>query len=244
MHMSSPPQTAVIFCAGEGTRLRPLTNTVPKCLVEIDGEPLLFRWLRALATAGVRQFCINTHHLAEAVQYAVEESEWRVAACLSYEPILLGSAGALLAFSELLDRPFYAVYGDVSTDTDVARLWTAHRQHAAFTTMLVHDRVDPTSGGMVVFNKETGRVRRFCEKPSRSAVVSPWVNAGVFVMDPQVLRYVPVETSFDIGHDLIPALLSAGEHVQAVRLEDSSYLVDIGTHEALELARTIVKARR
>jgi NDP-sugar pyrophosphorylase family protein len=163
---------------------------------------------------------------------------------LSYEPRLRGSAGALPAFSEWLDGPFYAMYGDVFTDTDLARLWEAHVYQNPLTTMLVHDRVDPTTGGMVLLDDETGRVRGLHEKPSRDAVVSPWVNAGVFVMDPAVLSYVPTETPSDIAHDLIPALLAGGERVHAVPLEDSAFLVDIGTNEALALARSIAKARR
>jgi mannose-1-phosphate guanylyltransferase len=223
---------AVLLAAGLGTRLRPVTDHTPKCLVEIGGRSLLDIWLDALTVAGVDEVLVNTHHLSDQVEMHVGRRSTPPTVRLSYEPVLLGSAGTLLANRDFLDGEdlFLAINGDNLTDFDLRELITAHRAGDAIATLTVFEAARPSECGIVEVAAD-GRVHSFVEKPA--VPPSNLANAGMYAFSPKVLTEIPEPLPRDIGYDLLPSL--AGR-ARAVRLEDC-YFLDVGTPAALERAR-------
>src|SRR6185437_8511686 len=123
---------ALLLAAGRGERLRPVTDTVPKCLVEIGGRPLLDYWFDLLFAAGIERILINTHWLADQVERHVAGSRWRMRIDLVHEQSLLGTGGTALANRQWLQRqPFLLAHADNLTDFDVAGLLRAHQTRPA-----------------------------------------------------------------------------------------------------------------
>jgi mannose-1-phosphate guanylyltransferase len=223
---------AFLLAAGVGTRLRPITDTTPKCLVEIGGRPLLEIWLDALAKAGVQEVLVNTHHLADQVEAHVARRSTPPAVRLSHEPVLLGSAGTLLANRDFVadDDPFLVINADNLTDFDLGVLIDAHRGGTMIATLSVFHAPRPSECGIVEVSTD-GRVVGFVEKPAHPR--SDLANAGMYVFDPKVLDEIPESLPRDIGFDLLPRLVG---RARAVAL-DNSYFLDIGTSAALQRAR-------
>ena len=229
--------TAIVLAAGEGTRLRPLTDSVPKVMMPIAGEPLLFRTLAHLAAQGIRNVGINLHHLGDVIAEAVGDgSRFGVKVTYSHEESLLGSAGALHGFGDLLAaRRFAILYGDMLTDADLGELDRFHHEHGAVLTMALMKSEDPTRCGVVGTNHD-GRVTSFVEKPE-TAEPEADVNAGLYVCEAQILDAIPAGRS-DFGSDVIPSLIASGQKVYGLRTR--SHFQDIGTPELLRLAEASI----
>jgi mannose-1-phosphate guanylyltransferase len=228
---------AFLLAAGVGSRLRPITDTVPKCMVVIDGRPLLDVWLDAFARAGVDEVLINLHHLPDVVRRHVAARTAPPAIRTFHEPELLGSAGTLLANREWVQAEefFLACYADNLTDFDLRSLVAAHRAHDAQATLAVFHSGNPSAGGVVELDR-AGRVIGFTEKPSEP--VCDLTNAGMYAFDPGVLDEIEGTPPQDIGHDLLPRLVG---RARAVPVE--GYFRDIGTPAAYQRAREEWPAR-
>lgn len=229
---------AFLLAAGLGTRLRPLTEHVPKCLVTVGGVALLDIWLDALAKAGVDHVLVNTHHHADQVTTHVAARSTGPTVTLSYEPELLGSAGTLRANRDFVagEDEFLAINADNLTDFDLGRLVDAHRAHRAadpdtVATLTVFRAPDPTRCGIVELS--AGEVRGFEEKPRTPR--SDLANAGIYAFAPAALDHIPPDAPADIGYHLLPRLVAAPGRVRAIRLD--GFFIDIGTPDALERAR-------
>ena len=223
---------AVLLAAGLGTRLRPLTDTVPKCLVEVGGRTLLDIWLDALAAVDVDEVLVNTHHLHEQVESHVARRAGSPPQVRTvHEPELLGSAGTLAANRHLLDRDdmFLAVNADNLTDFDLRELVAAHRAADTIATITVFRAPQPSRCGIV--EVLDGLFTGFEEKPPHPR--SDLANAGIYAFDPEVLTLAQGPTPRDIGYHLLPELVG---RARAVGL-GGAYFADIGTHKALERAR-------
>jgi len=226
---------ALLLAAGLGTRLRPLTLTVPKCLVSIDDKPLLDFWLEGLFSAGIERALINTHWLADAVRAHVAKSPYRDRVDLVHEPELLGTGGTILANRAWLgDEPYLVAHADNLTNFDVAGFMAAHRRRPAgcSLTMLAFQTDAPKSCGILELNAE-GIVVGFHEKvedpPGNLA------NAAVYICEPEITDYIASlnKPFVDVSTEVIPAFLS---RIYAV--ETKGYHRDIGTVEALARARS------
>ncbi|WP_028846229.1 nucleotidyltransferase family protein [Thermocrispum agreste] len=226
---------AFLLAAGLGTRLRPLTDHMPKCLVSVGGVPMLDIWLDALAKAGVDEVLINTHHHAHQVRRHVSARTTGPAVTLTYEPQLLGSAGTLRAHRRFVagDEMFLAINADNLTTFDIGQLVDAHRAAgaSALATLTVFQAADPTQCGTV--ETHDGVVHSFVEKPA--APRSNLANAGIYAFHPAVLDRIPLGIPADIGHHLLPRLAGRSGRVRAVELD--GYFIDIGTPDALQRAR-------
>ncbi|MGZ4624947.1 MAG: nucleotidyltransferase family protein [Kineosporiaceae bacterium] len=223
---------AFLLAAGLGTRLRPLTDAVPKCLVDVGGRPMLDIWLDALAAAGVDEVLLNTHHLAGLVEaHVARRRSARPIVRLSHEPVLLGSAGTLLVNAEFVadDDMFLVVNADNLTDFDLRVLIDAHRAAGTVATLSVFHAPRPSECGIV--QAVAGRMVGFVEKPA--APTSDLANAGLYAFSPAVLDDIPESLPRDIGFDLLPRLVDRAAVVDL----GASYFLDIGTPAALELAR-------
>ena len=224
---------AFLLAAGLGTRLRPLTDTVPKCLVDIGGRTMLDIWLDALADAGVDEVLLNTHHLADLVAGHVARRSGPPLVRLSHEPVLLGSAGTLRAGRDFVagEEMFLVVYADNLTDFDLRLLVDAHRSADVTATLSVFRAPRPSECGIV--EVRDGRVVGFVEKPAHPP--GDLANAGIYAFSAGVLDEIQGPLPQDIGFDLLPRLVG---RAAVVPLGDSFFL-DIGTPAALERARSV-----
>ncbi len=222
---------AFLLAAGVGSRLRPVTDATPKCMVIIDGRPLLDIWLDALNRAGIDEVLVNLHHLPDMVRRHVAARAGSPRVITVFEPELLGSAGTLAANRRWVDgeEMFLACYADNLTDFDLRSLIDVHRENGVIATLTVFHSQQPSAGGVVDVD-EAGTVIRFQEKPSQPA--SDLTNAGMYAFHPSVLEEIGSTAPSDIGYDLLPRLVG---RARAMLVE--GYFRDIGTLEAYRRAQ-------
>jgi mannose-1-phosphate guanylyltransferase len=227
---------AFLLAAGMGSRLRPITNDTPKCMLAIDGRPLLDIWLDAFHRAGVDEVLVNLHHLPDVVLRHLAGRSKPPAVRTFCEPELLGSAGTLAANRDWIrgEEFFLACNADNLTDFDMRSLIHAHREHRPIATLTVFHSGRPSAGGVVDLDA-AGHVTGFAEKPSNP--VSDLTNAGIYAFHPLVLDEVGTPPK-DIGYDLLPRLVG---RARAVPIE--GYFLDIGTPDAYRRAREEWPAR-
>lgn len=179
---------ALLLAAGCGTRLRPLTNEIPKCLVSVKGTPLLGIWLERLTAAGIGPFLVNTHYLADQVNEFVEESAYRDRVVLSYEPKLLGTAGTIVANREFLaGEDGMLIHADNYCLAEFRAFVKAHRNRPreCVMTMMTFRTPTPSSCGIVEVDAR-GVVVGFHEK-----VANPpgnLANGAVYILSPELLK--------------------------------------------------------
>jgi mannose-1-phosphate guanylyltransferase len=222
---------AFLLAAGVGSRLRPVTDTVPKCMVPIDGRPLLDIWLEEFARSCVDEVLVNTHHLPDVVRAHLAGHARPPAVRTVFEPELLGSAGTLLANRDwVADEEFFlACNADNLTDFDLSALIKAHQGSGAIATLTAFHSPNPSAGGVLELDGED-RVTGFAEKPEHP--VSDLVNAGLYAFSPDVLDEISRPAPADIGYHLLPRL--AGK-ARALVIE--GFFCDIGTPDAYRRAR-------
>ena len=222
---------AFLLAAGVGSRLRPLTDAKPKCLLEVGGRALLDRWLDAFDRAGVDEVLVNLHHLPGVVRLHLAGRTGPPRVRTFFEPELLGSAGTLLANRQWVEEEefFLACYADNLTDFELRSLIEAHRERGAAATLAVFHSENPSTGGVVELDAG-GRVIGFVEKPSEP--VCDLTNAGMYAFGPGVIDEIDDRLPQDIGYDLMPRLVG---RARAVLVE--GYFRDIGTPDAYRRAR-------
>jgi mannose-1-phosphate guanylyltransferase len=221
----------MVLCAGLGTRLRPLTERVPKPAVPVCGVPLV-RWnLALLAGAGARRAVVNVHHLPEAMAAAAEEAARAVGlpVAISREPVIAGTGGALREARALLAGAdaIVLVNGDILFDVGLGGALAAHRASGALATMVLLP-MPPGAPYATVDLDARGAVRRIAGRfgPGGDAL-RPWHFSGVHVLSPEILDRVPAEPfECDVNRHVYPALLETG---QVRGLVTSGYWNDLGT---------------
>jgi mannose-1-phosphate guanylyltransferase len=221
---------AFLLAAGVGSRLRPITDVTPKCMLAIGNRPMLDIWLDAFDRVGVDEVLVNLHHLPDVVRRHLAAREGPPAVRTVYEPELLGSAGTLAANRQWVDGEelFLACYADNLTDFDLRSLVDAHTEHGAMATLTVFHSPNPSAGGVLELDA-AGRVIGFEEKPSRP--LSDLTNAGMYAFHPSVLDEIDVRPPKDIGYDLLPRLVGRARVVPV-----EGYFRDIGTVDAYRRA--------
>lgn len=223
---------ALLLAGGLGTRLRPLTDTVPKCLVPIAGKPLVDYWFDALERAGVLDVLINTHHLREAVRAHLEAvakvRPLRLAE--TYEPVLLGSAGTVHANRAYADDAdeILIIYADNLSSVDLGQVLTFHRSHPDPMTMLLFHTPYPKQCGIAELDA-SGRIVEFTEKPEQPK--SDLANAGLYVLDADAYREIADRDAFDFGFDVLPTFVG-----RMRGFPFSGYHRDVGNHDSLAQA--------
>jgi len=220
-----------------GTRLRPLTEDKPKCLIPLGGRPLIDWTLRWLYHSGVTECMINLHYLADKVrQFVGDGSQYGLRIHYSDEPELLGTAGAVKKVAAFFDQPFYVIYSDNFSQWDLKKLVDIYEKHQPAATMAVHWREDVTQSGMVELG-HNNRILRLVEKPGMGNVTSHYVNAGFYFLNPRVLNYIPDGKPCDFAFHVFPEMLRAREEMYAVKMEDP--IIGIDTIEAYKKANEL-----
>ena len=239
---------ALLLAAGLGTRLGPLTLDTPKGMLPVGGTPLiecLVRWLRS---HGIADLAINLHHHPEVIrQHLGDGAQLLTRITYSYEPALLGTAGAARNLKRFLDEPFVVVYGDGFTNLDLTRLRLKHDARRIpgdpHITLSLRRVANPTACGLVGLDDE-GRVTRFVEKPPAHEVFTDLASAGILIIEPELLDLIPEGQVTDFGRDTLPLALAQAVRMYGEPLLDDEFLIDIGTPasylEACHLADTFV----
>jgi NDP-sugar pyrophosphorylase family protein len=229
---------AMILAAGRGTRLGELGRTMPKILVDVGGEPLLAHQIRYLKRGGVERIVINAHHLADQIESFAAAHPLATDIDVVVEQELLGTAGGVRnALPRLGERPFAVLYGDVLVDESLAVVAETHRKAGASATVTVYATTEVTAKGTVQFEADR-TVTAFQEKTISSTDEEAYVNAGLYVVEPSLMRELPVGVALDFGHDLFPAALAQGRTLAAHILP--APVIDVGTPAMLEMARELV----
>jgi NDP-sugar pyrophosphorylase family protein len=231
---------ALVLAAGEGQRLRPLTVDRPKPMLPVGGRPLLEHIVLLLKKHGIEEIAINLHYKPWAIVSHFGQGErWGVHIRYSVEERPLGSAGAARRLAWYLrNGSFIVFYGDLFTDLDLGALIAAHQQQRALLTMALYEVDNPTECGIVSLD-ERHRVIRFVEKPTPDQVFSRLANAGVSVIEPQVLDLIPPDTVADLGHHILPQMLAQGMPIAGYPIRES--LIDIGTPDKYRRAQEWAK---
>jgi len=223
---------AFILAAGEGTRLRPITDQIPKCLVPIQGVPLLAIWLRSCRDAGITEVLINLHAHADLVRRFLAPENYGVKVRVVEEESLLGSAGTLRANRDWLtaDESFWVFYADVLNRADLASMARFHERRQPAATLGVYEVPDPRRCGIVTILAD-GTIEQFIEKPDNPP--SKLAFSGLMIATPPVLDLIPDCIPADLGLHVLPKL---GGRMLAFPIRD--YVIDIGTLENYHKAQT------
>ncbi|MBI2861132.1 MAG: NDP-sugar synthase [Chloroflexi bacterium] len=220
---------AVILVGGEGTRLRPLTCNIPKAIVPVLNRPFLEHQLLYLRRHGVTDVILAMGYLPDPVRECLGNgSQLGVKLTYLVESSPMGTAGAVKNAGQLLDGPFLVLNGDIITGIDLSAMIAQHRDSGARVSIALTPVDNPTVFGVVETDGQ-GRVRRFLEKPGWDQVTTNLINAGIYMLEPEVLGMVPPSTRSMFERDVFPALVEAGDPVFA--FPSDAYWIDIGTPE-------------
>ena len=216
---------AFILAAGHGTRLSPLTEHTPKCLLPVQKAPLLGIWFEHCRQSGITEVLVNAHAHADQVSAFVARQSNRLRVHIAQERELLGSAGTLAENRAFVtnEEEFLVLYGDVLTNVDLRALLSFHRERNLAATLAVYETAEPTRCGIVELDQQ-GTVRGFVEKPQEPK--SNLAFAGIMVGGQEIFEFIPKARPTDIGFDLLPKLVGK---MAAMKL--CGYLRDIGTME-------------
>ncbi|HEY6566909.1 MAG TPA: NDP-sugar synthase [Actinomycetota bacterium] len=218
---------AVVLVGGEGTRLRPLTETMPKPLLPLMDRRSLDHVLDHLARHGVHEVVLSSPYLESTFEPFIEARRGEPAITWVTEREPLGTGGAIVnALDRLGDEPFFALNGDILTDLDLTTMLTLHRERAADVTIALHHVEDARAFGLVVTTPD-GRVTEFREKPEH--LVPGDVNAGTYLLDPAALNAWQPGIAASIERDIFPRVIEAGRTV--VGFASNAYWLDLGTPE-------------
>jgi NDP-sugar pyrophosphorylase family protein len=233
---------AVILAGGEGTRLRPLTLTLPKPVVPVVDRPFLTHQLDLLSRVGVTEVVFSIAYQPDRVRRVFgdgERSGYRIHYAVEETP--LGTGGAVRNAAAFLDDTTIVFNGDVLTDVDLPAVVARHRASGARATLVLTPVSNPSAYGLVETDPH-GRVLRFIEKPKPSEITTDTINAGIYVLETASLDLMPAGVNYSIERGFFPGLLQRGDHVGA--FVHHGYWIDIGTPEKyLQVHRDVLGGR-
>jgi len=219
---------AVLLVGGLGTRLRPLTHRLPKALVPLANRPLISYQLELFARQGIRDLVLAVAHQADRLQAALGDgARWGVRLSYETEPEPRGTAGGLRNTLPHLAGTFIATNGDLILDVNLEHLLRSHKATGADATILVR-RVDDVSPYGLVLTDEDLQVLAFEEKRPADATGRNLVNAGLYVLRPDLVERIPPDTAWSVEYDLYPLLLAEGLHIQAYPMAPGACWCDVG----------------
>ncbi|RKY77945.1 nucleotidyltransferase [candidate division KSB1 bacterium] len=202
---------AVIMAGGFGTRLKPLTNNLPKPMVPIVNKPIMAHTIKLLKHHRFDQIVALLYYQPEKIStYFKDGSAFGVKIDYVKAEDDFGTAGSVKNAQELLDERFLVISGDVLTDFNLTDALRFHQEKGSIATILLTHVSNPLPFGVVITDNE-GKIERFLEKPSWGQVFSDTVNTGIYLFEPEVLDYIPPKTEFDFSKDLFPLLMSKGK---------------------------------
>lgn len=227
---------AVLMAGGSGTRLRPLTCDLPKPMVPILNRPIAEHIINLLKRHQITEVIATLHYLPDVLRdYFQDGSDFGIQMTYAVEEDQpLGTAGCVKNIAELLDETFLVISGDSITDFDLTAAIAFHKQKKSKATLILTRVPNPIEFGVVITDTE-GRINRFLEKPSSSEIFSDTVNTGTYILEPEVLEYLPANTECDFSKDLFPLLLAKDEPMYGYIAQ--GYWCDVGHLDAYREAQ-------
>ena len=227
---------AVLMAGGSGTRLRPLTCDLPKPMVPILNRPIAQHIINLLKRHRIDEVIATLHYLPDVMRdYFQDGSDFGVQITYAVEEDQpLGTAGCVKNVAELLDSTFLVISGDCITDFDLSAAIRFHRERQSKATLILASVPNPIEFGVVITD-EHQRIKRFLEKPSSSEIFSDTVNTGTYILEPEVLDYLPIDQEADFSKDLFPLMLEKGEPMYGYVMQ--GYWCDVGHLDAYREAQ-------
>ena len=217
---------AVILVGGQGTRLRPLTCNTPKPMIPLVNQPFIEWMLLRLRDQGIDEVILAVQYLANSFRHTLGDgSRFELKLHIVEEPEPRGTAGAVKNVEHLLDGPTFVFNGDVMTDLDLQAMLAFHREKQSKVTISLTPVDDPTQFGLVEMDKDN-RVQRFLEKPRAEDITTNLVNAGTYIIEPDMFRYVPPNQFYMFERGLFPVILQTGDGMYG--FPSRAYWTDIG----------------
>ncbi|MBQ9950332.1 MAG: NTP transferase domain-containing protein [Clostridia bacterium] len=217
---------AVIMAGGEGTRLRPITCTMPKPLVPVAGRPVIDYCVELLQKHEITDISTTLFYLGNMIEKHLGSGEnYGVKITHSVTPIPLGTAGSVRFAASDTNSPVLVISGDTLTDCDISHAYEQHKSRGACATIVLKQVSSPGEYGVALMDSD-GRITRFYEKPSSGEVFSDLANTGIYILEPEVISMIPTDRAFDFSLDLFPLLLEKGMPVYGYEMQ--GYWCDIG----------------
>lgn len=229
---------ALILAGGEGTRLRPLTDTVPKTVLPLAGRPFTAYTIDWLERHGVEEVIVSCGYLADGMKAALAEATGPKLT-FAVEPEPRGTAGAIKFCESMLEHRFLVLNGDVLADLDLSALVSQHERTGARATIALYPVEDPSNFGLVR-REDDGEITEFVEKPDPDEIDTDEINAGAYVLERSVLEAIPPGRTVSIEREIFPQLVGGGLYGE--RLE--GYWLDIGTPKRFRQASWDILERR
>ena len=237
---------AIILAAGKGERLKGIVDAVPKPMVRIAGKPILQHNIELCRKHGITDLYVNLHHLPDrVVDYFGDGEQFGVSITYSYEETLLGTAGAVRRIADHFwkedRRPgsdgasthdastykplFLVIYGDNLLNYDLKTIVSFHRARKGMGTIVFHRKDDVSQSGIALLG-DGGRIVEFIEKPGPRERISNLVNAGLYVLEWDILTYIPPGLVVDFARDVFPCALSNGDALYGIEAQGSLIAID------------------
>ncbi|MHA1798922.1 MAG: sugar phosphate nucleotidyltransferase [Candidatus Helarchaeota archaeon] len=221
---------AVIIAGGKGTRLRPITSNIPKPLVRIINEPMLVHLIKILKQNGFNDIIITVGYLGEMIKETLGDgSRYGVKLSYFFEERPLGTAGALKLLRKELNDTFLIISSDIIFDVNLREMLNFHKEKKSIATLALTVAEIPVAYGIVITEND-GKIIKFLEKPTWGEVFSDKINAGIYLLEPKAINYIPEHSKFDFSKDLFPQLLENKENLYGFSIA-INYWLDIGTPE-------------
>ncbi len=221
---------AVMLAGGFGTRIQPLTHSIPKPMLPVVNLPMMEHTLNRLIEVGIDEVVILLYYKPEIIKNHFGDGSDRG---IKIHYVLpdddYGTAGAVGLAREYLDAPFIIVSGDLVTDFDFKKIFDYHESKNSKLTITLTSVENPLQFGVVIVNEE-GKIEKFLEKPSWGEVFSDTINTGIYVIEPEILNYIPVKENFDFAKDLFPLLMKEG--IDLMGYNAHGYWRDVGNPDS------------
>ncbi len=224
--LQAPPK-AVILVGGPGTRLQPLTYSKPKSMVPILNKPFIEYTIAYLKQFGINDIILTLSYLPEVIRDYFGDGSGlgvRLTYCVEKDP--MGTAGAVKNAEQYLHSTFIVLNGDIFTDLDIAEMLAFHHRKGARATLSVCQVDNPSAFGVIETNDDR-RIGRFVEKPPPGEATTNWINAGTYILEPEVLKHIPSGSYYMFEKGLFPFLIDEGEPVYGYHY--SGYWLDMGS---------------
>ena len=232
----------LILAGGKGTRLRPLTINTPKPIVPVANSPFLLYQIDLMQTAGINEIILSLSYQPRKIEDLLKDgSDYGVWIRYAVEGMPLGTGGAFKNAEEHIDSATVVFNGDVMTDIDLAAVVAHHKKEGAVATIVLTRVENPSAYGLVETNQD-GWIQRFIEKPGPDEITCDTINAGIYVLEPSVLKYMPKGEPYSFERGLFPTLLERKEPV--LSFIHDRYWIDIGTPQKyLEVHHDILSGK-
>jgi len=234
---------AIIIAGGRGERLKPITNTIPKPMIDIDGKPILLHIINDLKKNGIKDFIIALCFLPEVItKFFGDGSKFGVNIKYTYEDPQkpLGTAGAILLAKSFINKTFIVTYADILRELDIKQMIDFHKLNKAFATLNVYKRSSIDAKSQILIKKN--KIIQFIERPKDlDKKRFLWSNSSFYIFEPEIFDLIPGNKKIDFGFDIFPSLT---QEKNILAYKTTGYFVDIGNHKKLEFAKESFPKRK